>query len=75
VGALALSMLLFSLGISIGSIALPTLVQAFTASFQEVQWIIIAYLLAITIMIVVAAVISIGSRALSTPPSPSGDVS
>ncbi|MGF1610233.1 MAG: MFS transporter [Kiloniellales bacterium] len=50
--SLALSMLLSSLGISIPNVALPTLAQAFTASFQEVQWIIIAYLLAMTIMIV-----------------------
>jgi len=45
-------MLLSSLGISIPNVALPTLAQAFSASFQEVQWIIIAYLLAMTIMIV-----------------------
>jgi EmrB/QacA subfamily drug resistance transporter len=32
--------------------ALPTLAQAFTASFQEVQWIVLAYLLAITTLIV-----------------------
>ncbi len=51
-GSLALSMLLSSLGISIANIALPTLARALTASFQEVQWIVIAYLLAITIMIV-----------------------
>jgi EmrB/QacA subfamily drug resistance transporter len=50
--SLALSMLLSSLGVSIANIALPTLAQAFAASFQEVQWIVIAYLLAITIMIV-----------------------
>src|SRR5262249_25807052 len=31
---------------------LPTLAQAFTASFQEVQWIVLAYLLAITTLIV-----------------------
>ncbi len=51
-GSLALAMLLASLGISIPNVALPTLAQSFTASFQEVQWVIIAYLLAITIMIV-----------------------
>jgi EmrB/QacA subfamily drug resistance transporter len=50
--SLALSMLLSSLGISIANVALPTLAQAFTASFQEVQWIVLAYLLAITILIV-----------------------
>jgi EmrB/QacA subfamily drug resistance transporter len=45
-------MLLSSLGISIANVALPTLTQAFNASFQEVQWVVLAYLLAITIMIV-----------------------
>ncbi|WP_084784026.1 MFS transporter [Marinobacterium aestuarii] len=50
--SLALSMLLASLGVSIANIALPTLAEAFTASFQQVQWVIIAYLLAITVMIV-----------------------
>lgn len=45
-------MLLPSLGTSIANVALPTLAQAFTASFQEVQWIAIAYLLAITTLIV-----------------------
>jgi hypothetical protein len=44
-GSLALSMLLASLGVSIANIALPTLVEVFTASFQHVQWVIIAYLL------------------------------
>lgn len=51
-GGLALAMLLASLGISIPNVALPTLAQSFTASFQEVQWVIISYLLAVTIMIV-----------------------
>lgn len=49
---LALSMLLSSLGISIPNVALPTFAHAFSASFQAVQWIVIAYLLAITVMIV-----------------------
>lgn len=47
-------MLLSSLGISIANVALPTLAQAFNASFQEVQWIVLAYLLAITTLIVSA---------------------
>lgn len=50
--SLALSMLLPSLGISIANVGLPTLAQAFTASFQEIQWIVLAYLLAITTLIV-----------------------
>jgi len=49
---LSLSMLLSSLGISSANVALPTLVQAFNASFQHVQWIVLAYLLAITTLIV-----------------------
>ncbi|MFL9874230.1 MFS transporter [Paraburkholderia megapolitana] len=50
--ALALSMLLSSLGISSPNVALPTIALAFNASFPEVQWIVVSYLLAITIMIV-----------------------
>ena len=50
--SLSLSMLLASLGTSIANVALPTLAQAFSASFQQVQWIVLAYLLAITTLIV-----------------------
>jgi EmrB/QacA subfamily drug resistance transporter len=50
--SLSLSMLLSSLGTSIANVGLPTLAQAFDASFQEVQWIVLAYLLAITTLIV-----------------------
>ncbi len=45
-------MLLSSLGTSIANVALPTLAKAFNASFQDVQWIVLAYLLAITTLIV-----------------------
>ena len=45
-------MLLSSLGTSIANVGLPTLAQAFDASFQEVQWVVLAYLLAITTLIV-----------------------
>lgn len=45
-------MLLASLGTSSANVALPTLAQAFSASFQDVQWIVLAYLLAITTLIV-----------------------
>ncbi len=51
---LSLSMLLSSLGTSIANVGLPTLAQAFNASFQEVQWVVLAYLLAITTLIVSA---------------------
>jgi EmrB/QacA subfamily drug resistance transporter len=45
-------MLLSSLGTSTANVGLPTMAQAFNASFQEVQWIVLAYLLAITTLIV-----------------------
>lgn len=45
-------MLLSSLGTSIANVGLPTLAHVFSASFQEVQWIVLAYLLAITTLIV-----------------------
>src|SRR4051794_22513177 len=50
--SLSLSMLLSSLGTSIANVGLPTLAEAFGASFQAVQWIVLAYLLAITTLIV-----------------------
>ncbi|MFJ2363317.1 MFS transporter [Pseudomonas sp. NPDC087697] len=50
--SLSLSMLLSSFGTSIANVGLPTLAQVFNASFQEVQWIVVAYLLAITTLIV-----------------------
>jgi MFS family permease len=50
--SLSLSMLLSSLGTSIANVALPTLAQAFGTSFQHVQWVVLAYLLAITTLIV-----------------------
>lgn len=46
---LALSMLLASLGTSIANIALPALAEAFSASFTEVQWVVVAYLAALTV--------------------------
>jgi EmrB/QacA subfamily drug resistance transporter len=45
-------MLLSSLGTSIANVGLPTFAQAFNASFQEVQWVVLAYLLAITTLVV-----------------------
>ena len=50
--SLSLSMLLSSLGTSIANVGLPTLAAAFSASFQHVQWVVLAYLLAITALIV-----------------------
>ena len=48
----SLCMLLSSLDTSIANTALPTLARAFHASFQHVQWIVLAYLLAVTTLIV-----------------------
>jgi len=50
--SLALSMLMPSLDTSIANAGLPTLAAAFEATFQQVQWIVLAYLLAITTLIV-----------------------
>ena len=50
--ALSLSVLLSSIGTSIANVSLPTLAQVFNASFQQVQWVVLAYLLAVTTMVV-----------------------
>jgi EmrB/QacA subfamily drug resistance transporter len=50
--SLALCILLPSLGTSIANVALPTLASTFGVSFQQVQWIVLAYLLATTMLIV-----------------------
>ncbi|WP_432216989.1 MFS transporter [Pseudomonas kribbensis] len=50
--SLALSMLMPSLDTSIANAGLPTLAAAFDATFQQVQWIVLAYLLAVTTLIV-----------------------
>ncbi|WP_245597866.1 MFS transporter [Ottowia thiooxydans] len=52
--ALAGCILLASLGISIVTVALPTLTRAFSAEVQQVQWVVLAYLLAVTVTIVSA---------------------
>jgi len=52
--SLSLSMLLSSLGTSIANVGLPAMAQAFDASFQDAQWIVLAYLLAITTVVVTA---------------------
>ncbi|HLQ94581.1 MAG TPA: MFS transporter [Xanthobacteraceae bacterium] len=51
---LSLSALLSSLGTSIANVGLPTMAQALGASFWQVQWIVLAYLLAITTLVVSA---------------------
>ncbi|MDA5283024.1 MFS transporter [Streptomyces sp. Isolate_45] len=51
---LSLSVLPASLGTSIAHVGLPAMATAFDASFQAVQWIVLAYLLALTTLIVSA---------------------
>lgn len=50
--SLSLAMLLSSLGTSIANVGLPSFAEAFGVPFQEVQWVVLAYLLAITTLIV-----------------------
>jgi len=49
---LSLSMALASLSTSIAHVSLPTLAHEFSASFQSVQWVVLAYLVAVTSLIV-----------------------
>jgi EmrB/QacA subfamily drug resistance transporter len=49
---LSLATLLSSLGNSIANVGLPTFALVFDASFQQVQWVVLAYLLAITTLVV-----------------------
>jgi MFS family permease len=51
--SLSLAVLLSSLGTSIANVGLPALADAFSASFHAVQWVVIAYLVAVTALIVV----------------------
>jgi len=50
--ALSSSLLLASLGTSIANVALPTLARAFDATFQAASWVVLAYLLTVTSVIV-----------------------
>jgi len=52
--ALSFGMLLPSLGTSIANVALPSLKLAFGAGSQDVQWVVIAYLMSITALLVTA---------------------
>ncbi|WP_231617145.1 MFS transporter [Erwinia sorbitola] len=51
--ALAFSMLISSMGSSIANVGLPTLTAAFHASFPQMQWVVLAYLLAVTASVLV----------------------
>ncbi|HEY0157145.1 MAG TPA: MFS transporter [Thermoanaerobaculia bacterium] len=50
--ALSLCILLSALGTSIANVALPAVAATFGVSIQQVQWIVLAYLLSITTLIV-----------------------
>lgn len=52
--SLSLFMLLPSLGTSIANISLPTLTQEFGATFQQVQWVVLSFLLVTTTLVVSA---------------------
>ena len=50
--ALALATLLSSLGVSMANVALPVFSDQFSAPFASVQWVVVAYLLASTTLVV-----------------------
>lgn len=50
--SLSVSMLLSSIGTSIVNVGLPTLTEVFRASVQQAQWVVLAYLLAVTTLVV-----------------------
>jgi MFS family permease len=52
VAGLSLAILMASLGGGVANVALPVLAGAFEAPFQSVQWVVIAYLLAMTTAVV-----------------------
>lgn len=52
--ALAAAALLASLGVSVANTALPAIAAAFASTFSEARWVVVAYLLAVTITVVTA---------------------
>ncbi len=52
--ALAAATLTASLGISVASVLLPALTRSFSATVSEVQWVVLAYLMSVTVAIVSA---------------------
>lgn len=52
--SLALAILLPSLGTSIANVGLPAIARAHAASFHAIQWVVLAYLVAVTGLVVVA---------------------
>ncbi|HEX8641594.1 MAG TPA: MFS transporter [Allosphingosinicella sp.] len=63
---LSLAMLLSSLGTSISNVALPNLAEAFAATMPSVQWVVLAYLIALTAAVVGAGRLGdlLGRRAM-----------
>ncbi len=55
IAALAGSIMLAALGISIATVALPSLARAFSTDVQALQWVVLSYLLTVTAAIVVVA--------------------
>ncbi len=55
--ALALSLMLATMGTSIANVALPTLAEAFAAPFHAVRWVVISYLVAMTVSVVIAGML------------------
>ena len=56
--SLALASVLPSLGSSVAPVALPTLAMSFQVSFGTVQWVLLAYLLALTLALLVVGGVS-----------------
>jgi MFS family permease len=54
VAALALPMLVASLGTSVANVALPALARGFGVGLPQAQWVVLAYLLSVTVFIVSA---------------------
>jgi MFS family permease len=52
--SLALATLLPSLGSSIANVALPTLAASFATTFDAVQWVVLGYLMAMTVALMLA---------------------
>jgi MFS family permease len=51
--SISLPVLGASLATSIASVSLPSLAQSFAASFQQIQWVVLSYLLCLTTLVVV----------------------
>ncbi|EPX83409.1 putative transport protein [Salipiger mucosus DSM 16094] len=52
--ALAAATLTASLGLSVASVLLPTLTRSFDVTVSDAQWVVLAYLMAVTVAIVSA---------------------